>query len=94
MTTTIDQHTEETSGEETQTIPEIYQRFGHSVRTVRRAKNITQAQLAKAANMNKTYLVRIESGDKNVTLKTAQKIALALDVELVTLLKGVRLTVV
>ncbi|MEM7532831.1 MAG: helix-turn-helix transcriptional regulator [Chloroflexota bacterium] len=36
---------------------------------------MTQAQLAKQAGMNKTYLVRIESGDKNVTLKTAQKVA-------------------
>ncbi|MEM7535891.1 MAG: helix-turn-helix transcriptional regulator [Chloroflexota bacterium] len=102
--TTIDQNTEEISKEgasvegasveAAQIIPEIYQRFGHSVRTVRRAKNITQAQLAKAAGMNKTYLVRIESGDKNVTLKTAQKIALALDMDLVVLLKGVKITVV
>ena len=72
---------------------EIYYRFGNSVRTIRRAQNWTQAELAERAGMNKTYLVRIESGDKNVTLKTAQRIACALDMELTTLLKGVKVTI-
>ena len=69
---------------------EIYSRFGNSVRTIRRAQNWTQAELAERAGMNKTYLVRIESGDKNVTLKTAQRIACALEMELTTLLTGVK----
>ena len=72
---------------------EIYHCFGSSVRTVRRAHNWTQAQLARRAGMNKTYLVRIESGDKNVTLKTAQKLATALEMELTMLLKGVKITI-
>ncbi|MEM7532459.1 MAG: helix-turn-helix transcriptional regulator [Chloroflexota bacterium] len=71
---------------------EIYHRFGSSVRNIRRARDWTQAELAKRAKMNKTYLVRLEAGDNNVTLKTAQRIACALDVELTTLLKGVRMT--
>ncbi|MEM7534143.1 MAG: helix-turn-helix transcriptional regulator [Chloroflexota bacterium] len=72
---------------------EIYSRFGHSVRVIRRANDMTQAQLAKRAGMNKTYLVRVESGDKNVTLKTAQKVASALDVDVITLLQGVTVTI-
>ncbi|MEM7531929.1 MAG: helix-turn-helix transcriptional regulator [Chloroflexota bacterium] len=72
---------------------EIYNRFGNSVRTIRRANNMTQAELAKRAGMNKTYLVRIESGDKNVTLRTAQRLASALDIELTTMLKGVKVTI-
>ncbi|MEM7532883.1 MAG: helix-turn-helix transcriptional regulator [Chloroflexota bacterium] len=71
---------------------EIYHRFGSSVRTIRRTYNLTQADLAERAGMNKTYLVRIEAGDNNVTLKTAQRIACALDVDLLTLLKGVHVT--
>ena len=71
---------------------EIYYRFGNSVRTVRRASNLTQAELAKRAGMNKTYLVRIEAGDNNVTLKTAQRIACALEMDLLSLLKGVSVT--
>ncbi|MEM7538795.1 MAG: helix-turn-helix transcriptional regulator [Chloroflexota bacterium] len=73
---------------------ELYSRFGRSVRTIRRANNWTQSQLAKRVGMNKTYLVRIESGDKNVTLRTAQRIACALDVDLSVLLKGVSITLV
>ena len=72
---------------------EIYLCFGSSVRTIRRARNMTQAELATVAGMNKTYLVRIEGGDKNLTLKTAQKLACALDMELTTLLKGVTVTI-
>ncbi|MEM7535289.1 MAG: helix-turn-helix transcriptional regulator [Chloroflexota bacterium] len=74
-------------------IDEIYHQFGHSVRTIRRANNWTQADLAKRAEMNKTYLVRIEAGDNNVTLRTAQRLACALDVELTTLIRGVSITV-
>ncbi|MEM7532303.1 MAG: helix-turn-helix transcriptional regulator [Chloroflexota bacterium] len=72
---------------------EIYHRFGHSVRTIRRANEMTQAQLAKKAGMNKTYLVRIETGDMNVTLRTAQRVACALDVDVITLLQGVTVTI-
>ena len=72
---------------------EVYHRFGQSVRTIRRAYDMSQAELAKRAGMNKTYIVRIESGDNNVTLKTAQRVACALDVELTTLLHGVVMTV-
>lgn len=76
-----------------QKIEEIYNRFGHSVRTIRRANDWTQAELAARADMNKTYLVRIEAGDNNVTLRTAQRIACALDTELTTLIHGVSATV-
>ncbi|MEM7538114.1 MAG: helix-turn-helix transcriptional regulator [Chloroflexota bacterium] len=72
---------------------EIYQRLGQSVRTLRRARDLTQHELAERAGMNKTYLVRIEAGDKNITLKTAQKLAFALNTDLVTLLKGVKLAI-
>ena len=76
-----------------QAAEEVYHRFGNSVRTIRRANDLTQAELAARAGMNKTYLVRIESGDENLTLKTAQRLACALDVELTVLLKGVTWTV-
>ena len=71
----------------------IYQRLGQSVRTLRRIRDLTQHELAYKARMNKTYLVRIESGDKNVTLKTAQKLACALDTDVVTLLTGVEVVI-
>ncbi|MEM7532786.1 MAG: helix-turn-helix transcriptional regulator [Chloroflexota bacterium] len=76
-----------------QKIDEIYHQFGHSVRAIRRANDWTQAELAKRAEMNKTYLVRIEAGDNNVTLRTAQRLASALDVELTTLIQGVSVSV-
>ncbi|MEM7532187.1 MAG: helix-turn-helix transcriptional regulator [Chloroflexota bacterium] len=76
-----------------QQIDSIYTRFAHSVRTIRRAKDWTQHELAQRAGMNKTYLVRIEAGDNNVTLKTAQRLACALEVDLLILIQGVHITI-
>lgn len=86
---------EQTIHEQTvqQKTQEIYHRFGSSVRTIRRAQNWTQAELAKRAGMNKAYVVRIESGDNNVTLKTVQRIACALDIDVTVLLKGLTIKV-
>ena len=83
MNTKINENTEE-----------VYHRFASSVRTVRRAHNLTQRELAERAGLSKTYLVRIESGDKNLTLKTAHKLACALEMDLTSLLNGVTVTVI
>ena len=67
----------------------IAHRFGKSVRAIRRAMDMTQAELAAKSGMNKTYLVRVESGDRNITFKTAERIARALEMDVITLIKGV-----
>ena len=67
----------------------IAHRFGKSVRAIRRAMDMTQAELAAKSGMNKTYLVRVESGDRNITFKTAERIAGALEMDVFTLIKGV-----
>ena len=72
---------------------DINKRFGRSVRTMRRAMDITQFELADRAGLNRTYLVRIESGEMNITLNTAQKIADALQTDVITLLKGIEVTI-
>ncbi|MEM7535234.1 MAG: helix-turn-helix transcriptional regulator [Chloroflexota bacterium] len=85
----VGQHRTPPPKKSTHQTEEVYLRFGESVRAIRRAQNLTQKQLAERADIHKTYVVRIESGDNNVTLKTAQKVAYALQVELSMLLKGV-----
>ncbi len=57
------------------------------IRTLRRAKNISQEQLALRANLNPAYLGQIERALKCPTLDTLYKIATALDVPLWDLLR-------
>ena len=72
-------------------VEDVCLRFGTSVRTMRRAKEMTQHDLADKSGLNRTYMVRVESGDRNITLKTAHKIAKALDTDVISLLQGVEI---
>lgn len=56
------------------------QRFGVTVRTIRKAKGLTQEQLAGEVGIDLTYLGGIERGRRNPSLLVIVKIALALDV--------------
>ena len=57
--------------------------IGKELRRIRRAKDLTQQELAKMAGVNYTTISRIESGDaKQVYWETAVKLAKALKVSL------------
>ncbi|MBE6193672.1 MAG: helix-turn-helix transcriptional regulator [Alistipes sp.] len=60
--------------------------FGANVRKLRLEKGLSQEKLANLANIDRTYLPDIESGRRNLSLVVAEKIALALGVELKNLL--------
>ncbi len=66
--------------------PEIILRFGAAVRRLRYRLDISQATLAKRAGLHQTYIAGIESGGRNVTLKSIDKLATALQVSTPTLL--------
>ncbi|MEC0329879.1 helix-turn-helix transcriptional regulator [Paenibacillus macerans] len=53
---------------------------GKRIRECRRKKNWTQEQLAEAASLHNSYIGSVERGDRNISLETLEKIALALDV--------------
>jgi len=56
------------------------------IRELRQAKGLSQAKLAVSANMDPATLNRIEQGKGNPNLKTLQRLAEALDVEVGDLL--------
>ena len=57
--------------------------IGQELRRIRRAKDLTQQELAELAGVNYTTISRIESGDaKQVYWETAVKLAKALQVSL------------
>lgn len=53
--------------------------LGNAIRTVRLAKGISQEKLALLAELDRSYVGRVERGDNNVALLTLRKLALALD---------------
>ena len=62
-------------------------RMGERIKAIRLSKNMTQNQLAMECDFEKASLSRIESGLSNPTIRTLNKISLALDVSLADFFK-------
>jgi transcriptional regulator with XRE-family HTH domain len=54
--------------------------YSKAVRMARSIANISQQELAKRASLNRSYISLIESGDRNATTETLEKIAAALGI--------------
>lgn len=67
---------------------DIAARFGASVKHFRRRLGISQEGLAERANLHRTYIAGIEGGSRNVTLRSIDKLARALQVPTAMLLNG------
>jgi transcriptional regulator with XRE-family HTH domain len=52
----------------------IYQKFGERVRELRKERGLSQEQLAEKVKMDVRTIVAIETGKRNPTLKTINKI--------------------
>jgi transcriptional regulator with XRE-family HTH domain len=61
--------------------------FAENVRKHRRLLEISQEELAYRANLHRTYIGMIERAEKNITLVNIEKIATALKVNIVDLIK-------
>lgn len=64
---------------------ELEARFGALVQRLRRAKGYSQEGFAFRVGIHPTYLNSIEKGKRNVSIRTANRIAEALDLTLVGL---------
>lgn len=67
--------------------PDILILFGRNVQRARKAAGLSQEQLAEKAGLHRTYIGMIERAEKNITLRNIEKIAKALDVDIITLLQ-------
>jgi len=61
--------------------------LGRNVKHYRAQLEWTQEELAKRAGINRSYLAGIESGRRNTSARTIEKLAQALDVSPADLLK-------
>jgi transcriptional regulator with XRE-family HTH domain len=60
---------------------DLQRRLGHNLRALRLAKGLSQEAFADTLHVHRTYMGGLERGERNITLKTIERIALALGVD-------------
>ena len=58
---------------------------------IRKEQGVSQEKLAFLAGIDRSYIGRVERGDNNVAILTLQKIAMALEISLSSLLEKAEL---
>jgi transcriptional regulator with XRE-family HTH domain len=61
---------------------------GHNLRAYRKALGLSQEAFAEVLGIHRTYMGGIERGERNLTLKSVEKIASRIDVEPLSLLES------
>lgn len=64
---------------------DLQRRLGRNLRTLRKARGLSQEAFADVLTIHRTYVGGLERGERNVTLKTVERIAAALGVDPVEL---------
>lgn len=62
-------------------------RLGRKIQRLRKQKGLTQEKLAEEAKVDPKTIIQMETGKRNPTLKTLQKIANALKISVDQILK-------
>jgi transcriptional regulator with XRE-family HTH domain len=65
----------------------VRQIVGKNVRKYRLLAKLTQAQVAEKMGVDRTYLVGLEKGERNITIETLAQAAKALGVKVAKLLE-------
>ncbi len=61
---------------------------GSRIRELRAQRGFSQEKLAECSVLHRTYVGAVERGERNISLRNLQKIAVALGINLETLFKG------
>lgn len=56
--------------------------FGERIRDLRKAQGLSQEELAEKADLHYTYIGGVERGERNLSLKSIERIALALKMDM------------
>jgi transcriptional regulator with XRE-family HTH domain len=63
---------------------DINTKIGDRIRELRKAKDLSQEALANIAEVDRTYMTKVETGKRNVTVKILDKIIIALGTDFMT----------
>jgi transcriptional regulator with XRE-family HTH domain len=60
---------------------DLQRRLGRNLRALRKAKGVSQEAFADTLAIHRTYMGGLERGERNVTLRTVERIAATLGVD-------------
>jgi transcriptional regulator with XRE-family HTH domain len=66
---------------------DIKKKFGKNLKRLRLEKGISQESLALSADLDRTYIPSIEKGERNVSITVVEKLANALNVNILEFFK-------
>ena len=67
---------------------DIRAKIGLRIKELRKAKGLSQEQLALKAEIDRTYMASVENGKRNVAIVNIEKIIVALDESFESFFKG------
>jgi transcriptional regulator with XRE-family HTH domain len=67
---------------------ELQRTVGRNLRAYRDERGMSQEELAHVVGVHRTYMGGVERGERNLTLKTVERIAGRIGVDAVELLQG------
>ena len=67
----------------------VNEQLGKRIAYLRSKKGWSQLDLALESNINKNYICDLENGRRNPSLKVLERLAIAFDIDLETLFKGI-----
>ena len=67
---------------------DLQRRLGLSLRARREAEGLSQEAFADVLGVHRTYMGGLERGERNVTLRTIERLASRLDADALELLRG------
>jgi transcriptional regulator with XRE-family HTH domain len=66
---------------------ELQQILGHNLRAYRKAHNLSQEGFAEIMGVHRTYMGGLERGERNLTLRSLERIATRISIDPVQLLE-------
>lgn len=67
---------------------DLQRTVGHNLRRYRQERGLSQEAFAELVGVHRTYMGGLERGERNLTLRSTERIAIALGVEVLELLGG------
>jgi len=68
-------------------MPQISKKLGQNIKRIRLRRKMTQGDICRKLNMDRSYMSAIEGGKKNITIAKLEELANALDISVNELLK-------
>jgi len=69
---------------------DLQKTFGRNLRNVRKSKGLSQEHFAELIGVHRTYMGGVERGERNLTLKSVERIAARINLDPLSLLRQPR----